>query len=182
MPHQRGRAVSRLGHHDQERGPLFMSHKGVGFGQRPPHRTYLRDGRAPIPASEATSRAMSANRARNTSPEVRLRSALSEEGLRGFKEHPTSVLGRPDVVFLEKRVAVFVNGCFWHRCPNCKPALPKSHRDFWRRKFKANVARDSRVARKLRRDHWHVLVIWECRLRQSQSHEVRRVASAVCHA
>lgn len=149
---------------------------------RPLHRAYLRDGRAPIPVSESTSRVMSANKARNTSPEVRLRRALKAEGIRGLQAHPRAILGRPDVAFIDERVAVFINGCYWHRCPNCNPRLPKTHREFWRRKFKANRARDLRVARKLRANHWRVIVIWECRLRQNPSREVRRVALTLAGA
>lgn len=158
----------------------FMSRQEGGkHTARPLQRAYLRDGRAPVPVSEATSRVMRANRPRNTSPEVRFRRALKAEGVRGFRSHPRAILGRPDVAFLDKRVAVFVNGCFWHRCPNCNPPLPKTHTEFWQKKFDANRARDSRIARRLREDNWRVFVIWECRVHRNQSHEARRVASAL---
>lgn len=67
---------------------------------------------------------------------------------------------RPDFVFREQRVAVFVDGCFWHGCPQ-HGTKPKGNAAFWRRKFAANVARDRRVNRALRRAGWGVLRIWE---------------------
>lgn len=75
---------------------------------------------------------------------------------------------RPDFVFRERRVAVFVDGCFWHACPR-HGTKPKDHAAFWRRKLEANVARDRRVTRALRRDGWTVVRIWEHALRARES-------------
>jgi len=86
---------------------------------------YIRDKRSPRPRSEAVSRVMSANRAKDTRPEVALRKALRRAGGRGYRLHYKRVPGRPDIAFVSKRVAVFVNGCYWHRCPKCDLPLPK---------------------------------------------------------
>ena len=90
--------------------------------------TYIRDGRAPIPKRELTSKVMSSIRAKNTKPEIVLRKALWGQGLVGYRLHKKNIPGRPDIVYSKNKLAVFVNGCYWHRCPYCKPAAPKSHK------------------------------------------------------
>ena len=96
---------------------------------------YIRDKRSPVPKSEAVSRLMSANRAKNSKPEVTLRKALYHAGLRGYRLHRRiplssppyeggvaalrrrggSLAVRPDISFVSKKLAIFVHGCFWHR-------------------------------------------------------------------
>jgi DNA mismatch endonuclease (patch repair protein) len=79
------------------------------------------------------------------------------------------VFGKPDFVFPREKVAVFVDGCFWHRHPGCKFAYtPKSRVKFWLRKFELNVARDKAVMRSLRKAGWRVARIWECELGRAQ--------------
>jgi DNA mismatch endonuclease, patch repair protein len=145
---------------------------GTGSG-RP---TYLRDGRAPIPKSEVTSRVMSANKGENTSPEMRLRRSLRANGLSNFRHHLNTIPGRPDVVFPREKLAIFVHGCFWHRCPHCHPSVPKTHVEFWAAKFAANKSRDQRKARDLQHLGWSVLTIWECQLKKNASGAANRVS------
>jgi|SRR5579871_5581645 len=137
---------------------------------------YLRDGRSPKPALESTSRVMRANRSRDTGPELLLRSALTAMGVRGYRLHSPSLPGRPDLSFGRAGLAVFVNGCFWHRCPHCKKGLPKTHTDYWKAKFSANVQRDARKAQILRRRGWRVLVVWECEVDANPVKSAARVA------
>ena len=85
---------------------------------------------------------MSRIRGRDTSPEVRLRKELWRRGLR--YRLSSKLPGKPDLVFPACQTAVFVDGCFWHRCPQHFTA-PRSNADFWRRKVDANVERDRRV-------------------------------------
>jgi DNA mismatch endonuclease, patch repair protein len=118
---------------------------------------------------------MSANKARNTGPERRLRTELLKIGARGFRLNSATTPGRPDLLFPSRRVAVFVHGCFWHRCPHCNPPMPKSHVEFWERKFSANRRRDARKARILRREGWAVLTVWECQLRNDSHRAAMRV-------
>jgi DNA mismatch endonuclease (patch repair protein) len=80
-------------------------------------------------------------------------------GITGWRRHQP-VFGRPDFVFPAARLAVFVDGCFWHNCPR-HATTPAHNRAFWRRKLAANRARDRRVGRILRRRGWRVLRIWE---------------------
>jgi DNA mismatch endonuclease, patch repair protein len=127
---------------------------------------FQRDGRAPIPESETTSRVMSANRGKNTGPELLLRKFLRDVGEPGYRIHWEKAPGRPDIAYPGKRVAIFVNGCFWHRCPHCNPSTPKTHREFWQEKFTHNVERDRERKESLEKDGWTVLMFWECQIRK----------------
>lgn len=130
-------------------------------------REYVRDKRSPTPKNETVSRVMSANRAVNTRPETLLRKALWASGKRGYRLHQRVHGIRPDIVYPKKKIAVFVHGCFWHRCPKCDLPLPKSNRRFWKNKFKANQERDERKSRSLRDHSWKVYVFWECEIERS---------------
>ena len=96
----------------------------------------------PTPTTPAATNRMRANRRSDTQPEVLLRSLLHRSGLRFRKDHPvrlsTGRVVRPDIAFLGKRLAVFVDGCFWHSCP-LHGTVPKSNRDYWVPKLKQNV-------------------------------------------
>lgn len=91
-------------------------------------------------------------------------SLMRAHGITGWRRGATLV-GKPDFVFRREHVAVFVDGCFWHRHPGCKFAYtPKSRLEFWLPKFARNVARDRLVTRTLRKDGWTVVRVWECEL------------------
>lgn len=137
---------------------------------------YIRDSRSPTPKNEATSRVMRANKGKNTTPEIKLRKELRKAGLSDYKLHFAKLPGRPDLIFKEKKIAIFVNGCFWHRCPFCKLSHPKTNRAFWRKKIENNVARDKRNIAHLRRDGWRVAVIWECRMKRNENRAVTKIA------
>ncbi len=109
---------------------------------------------------------MKANKAKNTRPELALRRLLRVQGLSGYKTSWRHVPGRPDVAFPSKKVAVFLNGCFWHRCPYCRPTLPRKNRSFWKKKFTLNKLRDIRKSRELRALGWKPIVVWECFLKK----------------
>lgn len=140
---------------------------------------FIRDGRAPIPKNARTSIAMSKVRAKNTKPELALRRALSLAGIKGYRLHPKNVPGKPDVCFIGKKVAVFVNGCFWHQCPFCAPRGPKSHKKFWADKFTKNVERDKRKAAVLKTAGWKVIVCWECKIKKNIQTIVKRIEKVV---
>jgi DNA mismatch endonuclease, patch repair protein len=125
-------------------------------------KPYVRDARSPIPKSESVSRVMSANKAKETKPEQQLRKALRELGLRGYRKNWKSVPGRPDIAFVGKKVAVFVHGCYWHRCPKCDYPLPKTNTAFWEKKFQRNIKRDRSKRQLLEAQGWRVLEFWEC--------------------
>lgn len=119
--------------------------------------------RNPAPVSPGRSRIMSAVRSTgNRSTEEALAALLRKHGLKGWRRH-VPLPGRPDFAWPRQRVAIFVDGCFWHGCPRCYMA-PRHNARFWREKVEANRRRDVRVARQLRRQGWSVLRVWECRV------------------
>lgn len=115
------------------------------------------------PASSANvSRRMRATPQRDTPTEIALRSALHRKGLRFRVHRPVDGVPRvrPDIVFVSARVAVFVDGCFWHACPN-HGTLPKENRTWWDEKLRSNVERDLRHNSALRDAGWSVVRVWE---------------------
>jgi DNA mismatch endonuclease (patch repair protein) len=106
---------------------------------------------------------MVAIRGRDTRPEKAVRSAVHALGMRfrvNAPVHCGEVRVRPDLVFTRARVAVFIDGCFWHSCPE-HGDQPRTNTDYWRPKLAANVARDRRVDHALQEDGWQVVRIWE---------------------
>ncbi|MFD0750171.1 very short patch repair endonuclease [Mucilaginibacter calamicampi] len=138
-------------------------------------RNYLRDGRAPVPLKGSTSRVMSANKAKDTNPELIFRKALLSAGIKGYRLNWKKAPGRPDIAFPGRKLAIFINGCFWHRCEKCHPNLPKSNVDFWTQKFIKNKERDERKNQELRLLGWTVITIWECDIKNSLSTTVEMV-------
>lgn len=113
----------------------------------------------------------------NRSTELRLAGLLRKARLSGWRR--TSRLpGRPDFVFHRERVAVFVDGCFWHGCSRCIRKV-KSNARFWSKKITRNRARDRRVSRDLRSKGWTVIRIWEHELRPSSAALPKRLVDAV---
>lgn len=118
---------------------------------------------------------MSRIRAKNTGPELIARRVLREAGYSGYRLHYAKVPGRPDIAFVGRKVAVFVHGCFWHGCPNCKLHTPRSNSAFWAKKVTTNKARDQHKVQALRKMGWRVYTIWECGLRKSPQRTLARV-------
>ena len=96
----------------------------------------------------------------NRSTEQRLRSSLVGAGVSGFKMHLASLPGKPDFAFPQKKVAVFVDGCFWHGCPKCY-VRPKSSQAYWDEKLRRNKARDAEVSYEIKQMGWIPVRIWE---------------------
>src|SRR5437868_2043721 len=106
---------------------------------------------------------MRGNKKTGSSPEVRLRSALHRRGYRFRNNAFVRIDGmatRPDVVFPSRQVAVFVDGCFWHRCPE-HGNMPRRNADYWRRKLERNERRDRAVTDALELAGWQVVRLWE---------------------
>jgi DNA mismatch endonuclease, patch repair protein len=117
----------------------------------------------PVPTTPTVSKVMRANRKVGSKPEARLRSLLHRHGLRFRKNALIRVGGlktRPDIVFPAARVAVFVDGCFWHRCPR-HGVQPRANAWYWSAKLDRNVARDLRINNRLRDEGWSVIHVWE---------------------
>ena len=102
---------------------------------------------------------MSRIRSTNTKPEIKLRKILFRRGFRGYRIH-YHLTGKPDIVFVSKRLVIFIDGCFWHHCPKCF-IEPATRRSFWSDKIKKNVRRDKMVNKTLRQLGWKIIRFWE---------------------
>ena len=120
---------------------------------------------------------MQAVKGRGTKPEKRLWAVLAGMGLKGWKKNAETITGKPDVVFLRQRVAVFIDGCFWHGCPDCHRKLPETNRDYWERKIKRNVELAGLHNERLERDGWTVIRIWE-----HEMGDTRAIRAGILHA
>ena len=142
----------RLRRRSSRRGTLGAP---LGPEQRPKHSR-------PLPSSPGVSARMSRTGRAGTAPELALRSALHRRGLRFRVQRPLSFDRRRkvDIVFPTERVAVFVDGCFWHSCPQ-HATFPRANGAWWARKLARNVERDRDTDARLRADGWTVIRIWE---------------------
>lgn len=111
---------------------------------------------------------MSLVRAKDTKPELRVRSLVHSLGYR-YRLHARDLPGCPDLVFPSRRKVIFVHGCFWHQhdCPMGN-RMPKTRVAFWQRKLEGNVKRDAAIKRQLRKERWKILVVWECQVAPSR--------------
>jgi DNA mismatch endonuclease (patch repair protein) len=115
---------------------------------------------------------------RNESTELTLAKLLRAARISGWRRHP-AIVGRPDFIFPREKVAVFVDGCFWHGCPKHFKA-PQARAEFWRDKISGNKRRDARVNAVLRKLGWQVIRIWEHSLtRRHAARSVLRIGVAV---
>jgi DNA mismatch endonuclease (patch repair protein) len=120
------------------------------------------DHPAPPPSTPAVRAVMQSNRSLNTGPELALRRELHRRGFR-FRVHQAPAPGsrcRPDILFTRRRVAVFVDGCYWHSCPR-HGTMPKANAAYWRAKLERNVRRDRRNDAALEALGWRVVRVWE---------------------
>lgn len=125
--------------------------------------------------SDAIRRSMKSNKSMGTKPEIYLRKALHQLGYR-FRTHVRDLPGNPDLVFTRRRIVIQVRGCFWHQHRGCRLAsVPKSRNEYWDRKFRRTVERDTQNAASIEDLGWRQLVVWECSLRD---HE-RRTLSVI---
>jgi len=138
--------------------------------------------RTPPPTYPSTSAVMKANPAANTRPERRVRHLLREANFPGYRLHWKKAPGRPDIAYPSRRIAIFVHGCYWHRCPRCYTSLPKSHVEFWSRKFNENQERDRRNTAALFDLGWKVFVVWECELRDTPATALRPILECLAEA
>ena len=119
---------------------------------------------------------MSRNRGRDTGPEIRLRKELWKRGLRYRLR--SALPGRPDLVFPGVRLAVFVDGCFWHGCPE-HGVMPTNNGRFWAKKIARTKERDAAVECQLSEAGWHVIRLWEHDIRSSAAHAAEMIVIAV---
>lgn len=113
---------------------------------------------------------MQGNKRKDTKPELLVRQRLRQAGLGGYRLQ-WKVPGHPDVAWPGRKVCLFINGCYWHRCPYCKLSLPKKNTEYWVQKFNRNKERDAENEAKLVADGWKVHVVWECQLKKGKREE-----------
>ena len=120
-------------------------------------------------------RTMRAVKGKGTRVERQLFGMLSGMGIRGWRKNPEEIPGKPDVAFPCRRIAIFVDGCFWHRCP-LHGTMPRANGAWWLAKLDANVARDRDTDSRLREQGWTAVRIWE---HEDAGSAAARVASVV---
>lgn len=125
---------------------------------------------------EERSEIMRKVKSKDTSLELRIRSALHRRGLRFRLAYPLP--GKPDIVFVRSRVVVFVDSCFWHGCPK-HVRMPKANAEYWIHKIARNARRDSEVKSRYKRRGWKLLRFWEHQLKRDFEGCVSRVEKAV---
>lgn len=118
---------------------------------------------------------MSCIKSKDTKPELLLRAYLSSKGIKGYRLH-AKLLGKPDIVFPKYKLAVFIDGCFWHKCSKCF-VRPRTNYEFWKRKIHANVIRDREVNLILKKQGWKVIRFWEHEIKK----EIHRCYDLVYH-
>ena len=118
---------------------------------------------------------MQAVKGKGTKLEKSLFSMLAGMGLKGWKQNVSGVTGKPDVVFVDQKVAIFVDGCFWHGCPVCQRKLPQTNPEYWERKIARNVELAKRHNEQLHRDGWEVVRVWEHEITRKNSRQAIRI-------
>lgn len=119
---------------------------------------------------------MSRVRTRGTAPELELRKTLWAQGVRGWRLHPNGVPGKPDLAWIGRRIAVFVDGAFWHGHPDYYWGQSG---EFWTRKIERNRARDRQVNTQLAREGWTVVRLWDFEVQRDPEGCAKRVAAVI---
>lgn len=103
---------------------------------------------------------------RNKTTELKLIDYFKANKIKGWRRN-YKIYGKPDFVFPKSRIAIFVDGCFWHG-HNCRNTKPKDNEEYWNNKIKRNISRDKLVTAYLKRKRWYVIRIWECELKNRE--------------
>ena len=128
-------------------------------------------------SKEKRSQIMQAIRSKDTKIELFLRKELWKKGYK-YRKHHKKLIGKPDIVFAKKKVAVFVDSCFWHGCPyHCR--MPKSNRAYWNAKIKRNKKRDKEVSAWYKKNKWTVLRFWEHNLRNNPQSCLKKITKTI---
>jgi len=116
---------------------------------------------------------MSRIQGKNTTPEIKLRKLLFATGIRGYRIHH-NIPGKPDIVFVKKKIAIFIDGCFWHKCSVCFQE-PETRKEFWMKKIQSNIDRDKKVNEQLKNEGWTVIRIWEHEIKKEPEKAVTEI-------
>lgn len=172
----KARAIPRLAEASLLRSSHRTHSRHAGVVRADPSATVPRLHRGDIMSPETRSAVMARIRGRDTGPELLL-ARLLRRACKTFQTHQRDLPGRPDFVFRRGKVAVFVDGCFWHgwRFPAWRLKLSEK----WEAKIDANRKRDRRNHARLRRQGWHVIRIWEHQLKADPDACLRRILNAL---
>ena len=121
-----------------------------------------------VHTKEKRSYNMSQIKGRDTRPELKLKGLLEKKG---FIFQPKEY-GKPDFIHYRKKIILFIDGCFWHKCPKCFK-LPSTNIKFWRNKLNKNVLRDKEVTKNYESSGWKVIRIWECELKKTNKYKLK---------
>lgn len=121
------------------------------------------------------SEVMSKIKSKNTTPEMLLKDGIDS---RYLKYQPVGIFGNPDFANKSVKLAIFIDGCFWHGCPQCY-RKPKSNKRYWNEKIRRNRKRDVLVNKTLRKNNWIVLRLWECSIRKNTEGALRRIYNQI---
>lgn len=116
-------------------------------------------------------KAMQSVRNKGTSIERKLWATLAGLRIKGWHKNARKILGNPDVIFTEKRIVIFVDGCFWHG-HNCRNVTPSDNAEYWRKKIEKNKSRDKVVTDKLTQEGWQVIRFWECEIKKGNAQKL----------
>ena len=134
---------------------------------------------ADVFSKETRSKIMSCIRGKDTKPEIMLRKELFKRGYRYSLKHKFKGLNfTPDMVMVSRKICVFVDGCFWHKCPECYKR-PKSNKDYWERKIERNIQRDKEQNEFLKSKGWNVIRVWEHEILKTLDQTLRRIMDEI---
>lgn len=132
-----------------------------------------------VHTKEQRSRNMSAIRGRyNKSTEIAVLKLFRKSRMKGWRRHPKRLPGTPDFVFPGYKIAIFLDGCFWHGCPKCK-LCPGTNKRFWNAKIRTNRKRDSAAKKQLTGNGWKVLRFWEHDIKNNPNKVINRIKNAL---
>jgi len=114
----------------------------------------------------------------NLTTEVAFMKILKSEKITGWRSHYNRVEGRPDFAFPKKKLAIFIDGCFWHGCKK-HGTVPNTNVEFWEKKIEANKQRDKRVDKSLKSGGWRVLRIWEHETKKNDQKKAKKIAARI---
>jgi DNA mismatch endonuclease, patch repair protein len=121
-------------------------------------------------SNEQRRHAMRRVKSKNTSPELLVRRLLRKLGYTGYRLHRADIVGKPDIVWIGRKRALFINGCFWHGHDCSRGSRkPKTRAEYWDSKIERNRQRDAHNRLKLETAGWCTLTLWECQLRDEES-------------
>ncbi len=115
-------------------------------------------------------------RSQNTIPEIKVMRALKRKNIY-FAKYVNSIIGKPDIVFRRKKIAVFIDSDFWHAHPT-RFSMPQTNKEYWLKKIEYNKTHDKEINRQLKKDGWKVIRLWEKDIKKNLNRCVNKIATA----